>query len=336
MNPSEPLIKVENLNVHFNTDEGTANALNGIDFSIERNQVLGVVGESGCGKSVMARVLMNLVMPPGKIASGSVLYRTKDQVTDIASLDPKGKAIRKIRGNEIAMIFQEPMTSLDPVFTIGNQMMEGIRLHWKLNKRQARAHAVKMLKAVGMPSAEHQMKQYPFNLSGGMRQRVMIAMALSCNPKLLIADEPTTALDVTIQAQVIELMLRLKSDFKTAILFITHDLGVISDIADEVIVMYMGKIVEKASVHSLFEKPSHPYTIGLMHSLPSYTAKKNRLVPIRGSISSPYEKIEGCGFKSRCDHVFSPCGSASPPLAEISPGHYRACWLDPDFNFGGK
>jgi ABC-type dipeptide/oligopeptide/nickel transport system ATPase component len=253
-------------------------AVDGVNFSIARQRTLGVVGESGCGKSVTGLSIMGLIpMPPGKIVEGEVLYHRNGNVIDITKLNPKGREIRAIRGNEIAMIFQEPMTSLNPVYTIGNQIMEAIILHQKVNKKEARSRAIQMLVEVGMNLPEQRVDEYPHQLSGGMRQRAMIAMALSCNPSLLIADEPTTALDVTIQAQILELMKKLQEEFQMAIMMISHNLGVIAETSDDMVVMYMGKVVEQSDVRRVFHDPKHPYTQGLMKSIPSLVKRKERL-----------------------------------------------------------
>jgi peptide/nickel transport system ATP-binding protein/oligopeptide transport system ATP-binding protein len=324
-----PLIEVRGLKTYFHTEYGVVRAVDGVDFTIEPEKTLGVVGESGCGKTVTARSIMALIqMPPGKIEAGEILYHRNGNVIDLTKLDPKGPEMRSIRGNEIAMIFQEPMTSLNPVYTIGNQIMEAIMLHQRLSKKEARNKAIEMLYAAGIPVPEQRIDEYPHQLSGGMRQRAMIAMALSCNPSLLIADEPTTALDVTIQAQVLGLMNNLRTEFKTAILFITHNLGVIAKMADDVVVMYLGKIVEGASVRNIFHDPKHPYTQGLMNSIPSLaTTGKERLVPIKGIVPDPFEVPQGCGFEPRCPHAMEICKTQIPPLKEVAPGHVAACWL---------
>ncbi len=324
----ESLIEVKDLETSFYTDAGVVRAVNGVDFTIEREKTLGVVGESGCGKSVTALSIMRLILYPGKIVGGELLFHRNGSTVDLTKLDPMGPEIRSIRGNEIAMIFQEPMTSLNPVYTIGNQIMESIRLHQGLSRNEARDKAVDMLGAVGISSPETRIKEYPYQLSGGMRQRAMIAMALSCNPSLLIADEPTTALDVTIQAQVLNLMNKLRTEFNAAIMFITHDLGVIAHMADDVVVMYLGRIVEKASVDDIFLKPKHPYTRGLMNSIPSLTTtKETRLIPIEGVVPDILQAGEGCGFESRCPEKMEQCTRLTPPLAEVAPEHYAACWL---------
>jgi len=323
-----PILDVRDLSVHFHIDGRTVRAVDGISYAIGEEKTLGVVGESGCGKTVTGLSIMGLVQsPPGRLEGGSILYFRNGQPIDLAKLSPKGRQIRSIRGNEIAMIFQEPMTSLNPVYTIGQQIMEAVILHQKLGKKQARAEAIRMLRAVGIPLPEERVDEYPHQLSGGMRQRAMIAMALSCNPSLLIADEPTTALDVTIQAQVLELMNDLRKRFNTAIQFITHDLGVIATMADDVVVMYLGRIVESASVEDIFHAPQHPYTQGLMNSIPSLAARKGRLEPIVGVVPDPFDVPEGCGFEPRCPHAMDVCKSSSPELREVSAGHLAACWL---------
>ena len=324
-----PLIKVNNLKIYFHTDRGVVRAVDGVDFSIEKEKTLGVVGESGCGKSMTARAILKLIqMPPGRIETGEILYHRNKEIIDLAKLNPKGKEMRSIRGKEIAMIFQEPMTSLNPLYTIGNQISETINLHERLPRKEARQKAIEMLKAVGIPSPEHRINEYPHQLSGGMRQRAMIAMALSCNPSLLIADEPTTALDVTIQAQVMDLMNHLREDFRAAIMFITHDLGVIASIADDVIVMYLGRIIESAPVRAIFNRPRHPYTQGLIKSIPLLTsASRKRLIPIKGSVPNLLKTPIGCGFESRCRQSLEICKMCVPLLTEVAPGHRVACWL---------
>jgi len=324
-----PLIDVKNLKTYFYTWDGVVRAVDGVDFSIEPEKTLGVVGESGCGKSVTAQSIIGLIqMPPGKIESGEIIYHHNGDVVDLTKLNPKGDEMRTIRGNEIAMIFQEPMTSLNPAFTIGNQILEAIILHQDVTKKGAQDRAIEMLEAVGIPSPKQRLKEYPHQLSGGMRQRAMIAMALSCNPSLLIADEPTTALDVTIQAQVLDLMNDLRVKYRTAILFITHDLGVIAGMANDVIVMYLGKIVESAPVREIFHNPVHPYTRGLMHSIPSLAKRgKEKLVPIEGVVPDPFDVPKGCGFEPRCPQSMDVCKNQIPPLKEVKKGHSAACWL---------
>jgi oligopeptide/dipeptide ABC transporter ATP-binding protein len=302
--------------------------VDGIGFTIEPGKTLGVVGESGCGKSVTALSILRLIPPPGKIEAGRILYHRRGAIVDLTMLNPEGREMHSIRGNEIAMIFQEPMTSLNPVYTIGNQIMESINLHQGSSKKEARKKAVEVLRAVGFPSPEEHIDTYPHQLSGGMRQRAMIAMAISCNPALLIADEPTTALDVTIQAQVLDLISKLQKESKAAILFITHNLGVIAKMADNVVIMYLGKIVEGGTVRDIFHNPKHPYTHALINSIPSLsTKKKERLVPIHGTVPSLLEIPQGCGFGPRCPHTMEICKMQIPPLKEVVPGHFAACWL---------
>jgi len=323
-----PLIEVRGLKTYFYTEDGIVRAVDGVDYVIEQEETLGVVGESGCGKSVTALSIMGLVqIPPGKIEEGEILFHRDGKVMDLTKFNPKGREMRSIRGNEIAMIFQEPMTSLNPVYTIGNQIMEAIILHQKLDKKAAKQKAIDMLRAVGIPLPEQRVDEYPHQLSGGMRQRAMIAMAMSCNPSLLIADEPTTALDVTIQAQVLELMNALRAEFQASIQFITHDLGVIAGMADDVVVMYLGRIVEASNVREVFHNPKHPYTQGLMHSIPSLASIKERLEPIKGVVPDPFEVPPGCGFEPRCPHAMEICKTKMPDLKEVAPGHTTACWL---------
>jgi len=323
-----PLIEVRGLKTYFYTEDGIVRAVDGVDYVIEHEKTLGVVGESGCGKSVTALSIMGLVqIPPGKIEAGEILFHSDGQVADLTKLNPKGREMRAIRGNEIAMIFQEPMTSLNPVYTIGNQIMEAIILHQKLHKKAAKNKAIEMLRAVGIPLPEQRVDEYPHQLSGGMRQRAMIAMAMSCNPSLLIADEPTTALDVTIQAQVLELMNALREEFQASIQFITHDLGVIAGMADDVVVMYLGRIVEASNVREVFHNSKHPYTQGLLNSIPSLAAEKVRLEPIKGVVPDPFEVPAGCGFEPRCPHAMEICKTKMPDLKEVAPGHTTACWL---------
>ena len=324
-----PLIEIRGLKTYFHTENGVARAVDGVDFTIEPKKTLGVVGESGCGKSVTALSILRLIQePPGRIEAGEILYHRNGEVLDLTKLDPRGNQMRSIRGNEIAMIFQEPMTSLNPVYTIGNQIMEVIMLHQYLPKKEAKKKAIEMLHSVGLSSPEQHVDEYPHQLSGGMRQRSMIAMAISCNPSLLIADEPTTALDVTIQTQVLEVMNNLRRQFKSAILFITHDLGVIANMADDVVVMYLGKIVESASVGNIFHNPMHPYTKGLMNSIPSLASTtKERLIPIKGVVPDVFDVPQGCGFEPRCPQAMEICKTQMPPLKQKISDHLVACWL---------
>ena len=320
------LLEVKDLKTYFFTEAGVVKAVDGFSFSIEPEQTLGIVGESGCGKSLTALSILGLVPRPGKIVSGEILFAHRGTPIDLAKLNPKGKQMRSIRGNEIAMIFQEPMTSLDPVYTIGSQIMETLTLHQNMNKMQAKKRAVEMLHEVRIPLPEQRADEYPHQLSGGMRQRAMIAMALSCNPSLLIADEPTTALDVTIQAQVIDLMIDLKREFKTAIILITHDLGVVAEMANEVIVMYLGKGVEKSSVSNIFHSPKHPYTQGLMNSIPSITTPRS-MKPIEGSVPDALNLPPGCRFEPRCPRARDICKTDDPLLKGVALQHWVACWL---------
>jgi len=323
-----PLIELEGLRTYFYTEDGVVKAVDGVSFAIEPERTLGVVGESGCGKSVTALSIMGLVpMPPGKITGGRILLYRNGTSLDLTQLNPKGREYRSIRGKEIAMIFQEPMTSLNPVFTVGYQIMEAIMLHQRVSKKEARRKAIEMLRQVGIPMPEQRVDEYPHQLSGGMRQRAMIAMALSCNPSLLIADEPTTALDVTIQAQVLDLMRELQRSFHTAIMLITHDLGVVAEMCEEVVVMYLGKVVEHAPVRPLFHEPKHPYTQGLLQSIPSLASKRERLEPIKGVVPDPLEAPPGCPFNPRCPHTKEICTREMPELKQVGEGHQVACWL---------
>ncbi|HEY8531338.1 MAG TPA: ABC transporter ATP-binding protein [Limnochorda sp.] len=321
-----PLLSVRNLRVHFVTEEGEVPAVDGISFDLNAGETLGIVGESGSGKSVTSLSIMRLIpSPPGKIVSGEILFDGEDL------LKKSPAEMRKIRGNEISMVFQEPMTSLNPVFTIGDQIMEAIILHQKLSKKEARERAIEMLRLVGIPDPHRRVDEYPHQMSGGMRQRVMIAMALSCNPKLLIADEPTTALDVTIQAQILDLMRRLREEVGAAIILITHDLGVVAELVEDVVVMYAGKVVEKTDVRRIFANPSHPYTEGLLASIPKLNEERDRLPAIEGVVPSPYNMPSGCRFHPRCPLAREICKVQQPPLMEVEPGHWAACWKHTDF-----
>jgi peptide/nickel transport system ATP-binding protein len=319
------LLDIKGLKTHFKTDDGWLHAVDGVDIAIEAGQTVCVVGESGCGKSVTAKTVMKLIdMPPGKIVAGQVLWQGRDLVP----LGPH--EMQKIRAKEIAMIFQEPMTSLNPVYTVGEQIAESVRLHEGASRAEAMNRAVEMLKLVGIPTPERRVKDYPHQFSGGMRQRVMIAIALACSPKLLIADEPTTALDVTIQAQILELMQDLKDRTGTAVMLITHAMGVVAEVAQKVVVMYAGQVVEEAPVNELFGSPKHPYTQGLIRSIPridTAATHKVRLEAIPGTVPKLIEPREGCRFAGRCKHVAPQCHQATPPLLEVSPGHKVACVL---------
>jgi oligopeptide/dipeptide ABC transporter ATP-binding protein len=314
------LLEVQDLRTEFATEDGIARAVDGVSFAIEPGKTLGMVGESGCGKSMTALSILRLVPSPGKIAGGAILYQGRDL------LRLADEEMRKVRGNEIAMIFQEPMTSLNPVFTIGDQIAEAIRLHQKTGRKEARARAIEMLRLVEMPEPARRVDEYPHQLSGGMRQRVMIAMALSCNPKLLIADEPTTALDVTIQAQILDLLAGLQERLGMALLLITHDLGIVAEQADEVVILYAGRIVERATTIDVFASPLHPYTRGLLDSVPKIgAAKARRLNAIPGTVPRPTELPSGCHFRDRCRFAIEDCAKVDPPLEEKSPGHFAAC-----------
>lgn len=321
------LLGVRDLHTYFSTDEGLVKAVNGVSFDIKKESVFGVVGESGCGKSITAMSIMQLLPKPhGQIHSGHVFFRQGERgIVDLAQQDPTGSLMRRIRGNEIAMIFQEPMTSLNPVYTVGQQIVEAITLHQKVTEKQAWKMAEEMLAKVGIPIPRQRVREYPYQMSGGMRQRVMIAMALSCNPTLLIADEPTTALDVTIQAQILELMRRLQEEYKMSIMMITHNLGVVSRMCDEVVVMYLGKIVEHAQVRTLFHNPAHPYTVGLLNSIPKLGGRGKRLVPIKGIVPDPRSIPEGCSFRERCPVAMKQC-VMDPPVIELEENHAVRCW----------
>jgi oligopeptide/dipeptide ABC transporter ATP-binding protein len=322
--PRSELLRIEGLKTHFYTQDGTVRAVDGVTFEIRDGQTLGVVGESGCGKSITAMSVMRLIQRPGKIVDGRILLRGKD----LAKLSESD--MRDVRGNQVSMIFQEPMTSLNPVYTCGDQIAEAVEMHEAVSRKQAWAHAVEMLRLVGIPDPKRRAGEYPHQLSGGMRQRVMIAMALSTNPELLIADEPTTALDVTIQAQILELMKTLRERNKMAIMLITHDLGVVADMADEVVVMYAGKVVERADVLTVFEKPHHPYTRGLLSSIPRLGEKRQRLEVIKGVVPNPLNLPTGCLFKRRCPYAMPICDTP-PPVRQIAPAHISRCWLTTEF-----
>jgi len=326
------LISVDNLKTYFRTLDGTVRAVDGVTFDIKRGEALGLVGESGCGKSVTSFSILRLLPKTAKIVEGTIqYYRSTGEAIDLAQVDPNGRLIRSIRGNEIAMIFQEPLTSLSPVHTVGSQISEAVQLHQNADAEQARARAIEMLEQVGIASPKQRYEEYPHHFSGGMRQRAMIAMALSCNPQLLIADEPTTALDVTIQAQILELMKFLQDELGMAILMITHNLGVIAEICTRVAVMYMGKIVETGDVSTIFKRPLHPYTVGLMRSIPHLGQReKNRLTPIPGSVPDPYSIPAGCAFYPRCPAPKSPACKEDVPLIEVEPNHFVRCTLYQD------
>ncbi len=323
---AQPLLKVEDLRVEFQTRRGAATVLNGVDFHIRGGETLCVVGESGCGKSMTALALLRLIpSPPGRISSGRVLFQGEDLLR--ASED----RMREVRGNRISMIFQEPMTSLNPVFSVGNQIGESLRLHAGLDARQARERSIEMLRQVGIPAPEQRVDEYPHQLSGGMRQRVMIAMALACRPDILIADEPTTALDVTVQAQIFDLLRDLQRENGTAVMLITHDMGAVAEMADRVMVMYAGRVIEQGTTEEVLGKPLHPYTQGLIDCLPelgsSQRSERDELVEIPGVVPSIWSLGTGCAFRERCKHAMPRCAEQVPPLMHTEGGHAAACWL---------
>ncbi|TMG96809.1 MAG: ABC transporter ATP-binding protein [Betaproteobacteria bacterium] len=318
------LLDVRALKTFFQVEGGEFPAVDGISFSIDPGRTLGIVGESGCGKSVTALSIMGLVpRPPGRIAGGEILFDGVDL------LQLSAAALRELRGNRISMIFQEPMTSLNPVLTVGEQITEGILRHRTMSRDAAKELAIEMLRMVHISSPEERFGDYPHRLSGGMRQRVMVAMALACKPKLLIADEPTTALDVTIQAQILDLMRTLREETGTAIILITHDLGVVAELADDVVVMYAGRIVERATVAALFAEPQHPYTVGLLGSIPRLDIEQDRLAAIEGQVPNPLAPVTGCRFHPRCPFVIERCRHEDPPLIDLGNGHESACWRAP-------
>ena len=323
MKENNAALIVKDLRTYFHTDDGIVRSVDGVDFTVLQGQTLGLVGESGCGKSITALSLLRLIpTPPGKIESGEMIFQGENLLAF------SEEEMRKIRGNRISMIFQEPMTSLNPVFTVGNQLAEAMQLHQGLSDKEAVEKSIEMLRLVGIPSPEKRVTQYPFELSGGMRQRVMIAMALSCKPSLLIADEPTTALDVTIQAQILDLLKKLQQEMGTSIIMITHDLGVVAETCDQVAVMYAGKIVEYGTADEILESPKHPYTQGLLKSLPRIEAGQERLEAIEGFVPSPFDMPTGCAFAPRCLYRIGRCEVEMPELAEIGEGRQLRCHLN--------
>ena len=335
--PGDLLIQVKDLQTHFMLDEGTVKAVDGVNLEIRRGRTLCIVGESGSGKSVTARSILQIVDPPGRIVGGDILFHRRlaqngssvTETINLAQMNPRSPAMRKIRGQEISMIFQEPMTSLSPVHTIGDQIMENILLHLPMTKAQARQRCIEVLGQVGIPKPETRVDTYPFQLSGGMRQRAMIAMALACNPSLLIADEPTTALDVTTQAQILELIVQLQQERNMAVMLITHDMGVVAEMADDVAVMYLGHVVEQGDVEAIFHDPKHPYTQALLRSIPKFGMKDaGRLDSIRGMVPSPYNRPTGCPFHTRCDRVMpGRCDRIVPPPISFGPNRQARCLL---------
>jgi oligopeptide/dipeptide ABC transporter ATP-binding protein len=318
------LLEVSNLKTSFLTDDGEVTVVNGVSFNVQASRTLAIVGESGCGKSVTALSIMGLLAKPaGRIAEGSIRFEGQELV------GAPERVLQDLRGNGMSMIFQEPMTSLNPSYTVGEQIIEGLIKHRKLSRTQAREKAIDILHKVRIPSPEQRLDEFPHKLSGGMRQRVMIAMALVCEPRLLIADEPTTALDVTIQAQILELMRTLQQETGTAIVLITHDLGVVAEVADEVLVMYAGRVVERAPVHALFDMPQHPYTVGLLGAIPRLDLEQTRLVSIEGQVPSPAQPLSGCSFAPRCPFAQPACSNQVPALREVGHAHFSACLRAP-------
>ncbi|MCC3646588.1 ABC transporter ATP-binding protein [Cytobacillus oceanisediminis] len=321
MNDTDTLLEVKDLKTHFFTEDGVIPSVNGVSFTVKKGETIGIVGESGCGKSVTSLSILQLVGKPGRIVGGQILLNGTDLTKN------SNKQMRKIRGNKISMIFQEPLTSLNPVFTIGSQISESIRLHQKIDRRKAKDLAIDMLSKVGISNGDNLYNSFPHQLSGGMRQRVMIAMALSCRPQLLIADEPTTALDVTIQAQILKLMKKLKEEYNTSIIMITHDLGVVAEMADRVIVMYAGQIVEQNNVFELFKNPKHPYTQGLLNSTPKIHQLKDQLESIEGNVPTPSNLPKGCKFHPRCPFSMEKCSQQDPPLLQLNSESSVRCWI---------
>ncbi len=330
----EPLLQVSDLRVHFPLDEGVVKAVDGVDFDVYRERTLCIVGESGCGKSVTAQSILQVVDAPGRIVSGQILFHDHSlegavHALDLAAMGPASRQLRNIRGRDIAMVFQEPMTSLSPIHTVGNQISEALELHLRVTPREARTRGIEMLQRVGIPRAERNYDAYTFELSGGMRQRVMIAMALSCSPRLLIADEPTTALDVTTQAQIMALLRELQAEFRMGVILITHDLGVVAEMADDVVVMYLGQIAEQGTVDEIFHDPKHPYTRALLRSIPRFDFEdESRLDSIRGIVPDPFHRPTGCPFNPRCDEMREGrCDRENPPVYMLSGNRTVRCLL---------
>lgn len=328
----EKVLEIRDLRVYFDLTEGTVKAVDGVSFDIRRGEILGLVGESGCGKSVTAQSILRILPKSARIVNGEIVFHRNGKTLDLTKLDPEGEEMRDVRGKDISMIFQEPMASFSPVYTVGAQMIEAILLHENVSKEEARKRVVEMLKKVKIPNAEKVVDMYPFELSGGMLQRCMIAMAMSLNPTLLLADEPTTALDVTIQAQILYLMKELQKEYHSSILLITHDMGVVAQMADRVAVMYLGNIVETAEVFELFKNPLHPYTQALLRSIPKIGIRKTRLDTIKGMVPDPYNLPKGCRFHNRCEKFMKGlCDVKEPPEVEVTLGHKVKCFL-----YGGE
>lgn len=327
--PNQVLLQIKDLNISFPLTEGIVRAVRGVNLHLYKGEVLGVVGESGCGKSVTAQSIMRILDEPGQIDAGQILLTCSNgDIVDTARLKTNSTKMRQIRGKEVAMIFQEPMSSFSPVYSIGKQLMEAVIIHQQAGKQEAKRRVIDLLRRVGIPDAEKRIDNYPFEFSGGMRQRAMIAMALSCNPSLLIADEPTTALDVTIQAQILKLMKEIQIETGTAILFITHNLGVIAQIADRIAIMYMGKVIETGLVYEIFDSPAHPYTTNLLKAIPKISTNQKQLQSIRGNVPGPFETITGCAFHERCDHKISGvCDLIPPPVVQLTETHQVSCFL---------
>lgn len=326
---ASPILEIKNLKTYFFLENCTVRAVDGVDLTLSRKTTLGLVGESGCGKSVTAMSAMRLIQsPPGKIVDGQILLHRKNRIVDLAKLDPRGAEMRDIRGGELAIVFQEPMMSLNPLYKIGHQIAEAVRVHQGIGGKAAMDRALEMLTKVQISAPKQRLYEYPHQLSGGMRQRVMIALALSCNPSILFADEPTTALDVTVQAQILDLIIELQEDFEASVVLITHNLGAVSQMANQIAVMYLGKIVEFAETRELFHNPLHPYTVGLLNSVPVLGRKGQKdLIPIKGMVPLPTDDIPGCAFAPRCPRVMKRCHEQQPPLRDMHSGHQAACWL---------
>ena len=333
---NDVVLRVKDLKTFFYTDNRCNRAVNGVSFDVKRGKTLSIVGESGSGKSVTASTIMQLLPELSRIEEGEITYFSEDGEVRIDQLEKNGKQMRSLRGSEIAMIFQDPMTALNPVYTVGFQIRENLRAHTKMNKKEANERAIELLSLMGIPNPEQRVKEYPHQYSGGMRQRAMIAMAMSCNPKVLIADEPTTALDVTIQAQIFELINNLKDEFNTAVLLITHDMGVVNEVSDDVAVMYMGNILESGTTKQIISKPAHPYTEALLKSIPVLgKGRAQKLEPIRGSTPDPYQRPVGCQFRDRCDYATKEC-KVMPPEEIIVEGHMVRCWNYKEVLANGK